>query len=732
MTEGRNPIKRVKFSDIDYSPARVPSGFGEPKNFKSVTQAFREELVSSISNITEQLKNSGSVYSVAVVVLEEGAEAKSHRPNKIFNARTCPFLGDIGFGRLLIEVDEKRLAKLSNRILNSDVKSVTPQISTIKSIEPYQPEIFIQNNTVSVNIRLFRFENSQVNKSIDMKFEIFLDEIGAEWKKLPVESIRIYKVYSGPNFNPRDSELLNKIIQSGVIARITTANDITLTPMVVAGIENNPITFLAPLAGVEYPVVGVVDSGVKADCPHLTPWIDGIEQHVVYKRDLFHGSFVSGLISNAYRLNGNDSRFPRSQSKVVSVEVLDENGGSIDDILFGLEDAAEKYPQIRVWNLSLGSKSPVSKSFVSEMAIMLDAFQKRHNCLCVIAAGNYEEQPFRTWPPQSIPLNDGVSAPGDSIMAITVGSLAHVDGHVKIDEPSHFSRRGPVSNYMQKPEVVHYGGNAVLNTPNPYVLGVKSISDACNLEGNMGTSFSTPLVSTIAANLFSKIGDDALPTTVKALIIHSASLKNTIDGDEKHFYGWGVPSDLDDILNNSDQEITIVMEGQATKSFELSKLPFPIPDCMRTVDNKVRGEFFITLVYDPELNPQYASEYCQVNLNAKLGKIDENNSFESKVPLDNGGYEYERDLVMDGSKWSPVKVYKKSFKNGINVENWKLVIEVMGREGYDPEGVMVPFSLIITLRALDEGAQVYNEMSRLMEQHAWNVSNLVVESEIQV
>jgi hypothetical protein len=77
-------------------------------------------------------------------------------------------------------------------------------------------------------------------------------------------------------------------------------------------------------------------------------------------------------------------------------------------------------------------------------------------------------------------------------------------------------------------------------------------------------------------------------------------------------------------------------------------------------------------------------------------------------------------------------VYKKSFKNGINVENWKLVIEVMGREGYDPEGVMVPFSLIITLRALDEGAQVYNEMSRLMEQHAWNVSNLVVESEIQV
>jgi hypothetical protein len=351
--------------------------------------------------------------------------------------------------------------------------------------------------------------------------------------------------------------------------------------------------------------------------------------------------------------------------------------------------------------------------------------------MCVVSAGNYDGLPRRPWPPIS-GLSDGISAPGDSVKSITVGSLAHVDGFVGNYEPSHFSRRGPVSNYITKPEVVHYGGNAVFDTPKPYALGVNSINDQCSLADSIGTSFSAPLVSTIAANLFHKIGSSASPELVKALIVHSANLENNIKGDEKHFYGWGVPTDVEEILTDSDHEITFVMEGRAIKNQVLKKFPFPIPECLRTKDGKVRGEFFITLVYDSPLNPQNAYEYCQVNLDVALGKFDDNGMFNGKVPQENDGYEFEKDMVSKGGKWSPVKVYKKRFPQGIDVEHWKLKLDLMNRDGFEHEGEAIPFALIITLRDIDGEAPVYNEMSRLMEEQNWDVSNLAIEQEIRV
>lgn len=727
MSNERHPIKHVKFSDGDYSPTRSPEGFRERRTFKPVTQEFRQELVDSIAAVQSELDEKNGDIGVAVVILESKAIAKSHRPTGIFHDKTCELIGDIGFGRFLIKVDSQGLQKLSRRILQTQAKTIVPQISTIKSIEVFEPEIAVEAGSKTVNVRLFRFNSHQQNQLVDRSFEEYLTSQEIRWKKLSLASIRIYKVFD------LQVEVLQDLSRFNAVARITTANTISFTPMVHPMGENSVIDVEPPIEDADYPVVGVVDSGVQIDCPHLSPWIVGVEQHILYKRNLFHGSFVSGLISNAYSLNGKDRKFPKSLSKIVSIEVLGEESGSPDDVIWGLEDAANKYPFIKVWNLSLGSSEPVSQSFISDLAVMLDEFQKKHDCLCVVAAGNYDNfgGTPRSWPPQELIQDDVISSPGDSTRSLTVGSIAHLDGHVNIHEPSHFSRRGPVSNFIQKPEVVHYGGNAVFDTPRPYILGVNSISAGCALAESIGTSFSTPLVSTIAANLFSKIGANANPLIVKSLIIHSASLNHDIEGDAKHYYGWGIPQDTDEILSNSDNEVTIVMEGLATKSFELQKLPFPIPESLRTSEGKVRGEFFMTLVYDPDLDPQKASEYCQVNLDVKLGKIDEE-GFNSKVPLDIGGHEYEKDLVQKGGKWAPVKVYKKSFKRGIDVENWKLIVELMNREGYEPEGVMVPFALIITLRALDDEAPVYNEMVRLMDQQAWHVSDLVIESEIRV
>jgi hypothetical protein len=278
---------------------------------------------------------------------------------------------------------------------------------------------------------------------------------------------------------------------------------------------------------------------------------------------------------------------------------------------------------------------------------------------------------------------------------------------------------------------VHYGGNLGVFGNQIIPIGVGSSDPNGYVTRDIGTSFSTPLISTIAANLYDKLEGRSSNHLVKGLLIHDANLNNNHASEHKPYYGWGKPEDSTNILRVNDYESTMVFEGQAQKSFEVQKLPFPIPNCLRTPENKVRGEFFITLVYNPELDPNKAFEYCQVDLNVGFGKI-ENGKFSSKVPLQRGKHSFETDLVTSGDKWSPVKVYRKSFPQGIDVDNWKLRLSVLDRDGYEAEGVLVPFTIIMTIRDIDKKEPVYNEMSQLMDSFNWEVSDLIIDNRIKL
>lgn len=48
----------------------------------------------------------------------------------------------------------------------------------------------------------------------------------------------------------------------------------------------------------------------------------------------------------------------------------------------------------------------------------------------------------------------------------------------------------------------------------------------------------------------------------------------------------------------------------------------------------------------------------------------------------------------------------------------------MDREGYKAQGVLIPFSIVLTVRDIDKEQPVYNEMSQLMVQYNWVVSKL--------
>lgn len=726
MSDNRNPIKHIEFSESDsFQPDSHGGGNSEPH--KEVTSEFKSELLALINKLSIDVGIAGfdSGVRVAVVELEDKAIAKSSRPTAIFNENTCPFFGDIGYGKLLIQVTQRGLIELQSKIEHANSKSAIKAVSAIKSISPYQASIRIDNEVKAISVRLFRYISAEQNNKLDRIFEDYLRSIKCEWIKHSSNVMRLYRIFG------YDDDALELLPFFSGVQSIMSSQCIKIRPMVHSDLSSQPATLYPPEDGKDYPIVAVVDSGVSLNCLPLAPWVVGRENYVAsaYKND-DHGTFVSGLISNSYNLNGKDQRFPLCQSKIFSVEVLGSGNGSAEDIIHAMYEVAKHNPNIKVWNLSLGSSSPVSMYEISNMAILLDEFQDRHDCLCVVAAGNYEES-RREWPPVG-ELNDGISSPGDSVRSLTVGSLAHIHGFVDNEAPSHFSRKGPVSNYVQKPEVVHYGGNIMMLGGQPVVLGVNSIDVNGVARNDIGTSFSTPIISSVAANIFHQVGERASPSLVKALIIQNANLHNSIDDEHKPYYGWGKPQGSDDILAVKDYESTMVFEGKAQKSFEIEKLPFPIPHCLRTVDGKVRAELFITLVYHPELDAQKAFEYCQMDLAVGFGEIDDNGKFTSRVPLQKGAHQYETDLVKSGDKWSPVKVYKARFPRGVDIENWKLRVSVLDRDGYEAEGVLIPFSIVLTIRDIDKEQPVYNEMVQLMDQQNWEVSDLVIDTQIQV
>lgn len=710
----KNKIKLVRFKDSDYEKPSPRSGGGK-KSFKVVTDQFRQALVGQLGRVKEEVLSSPfSRVGVAIVELEDKALAKSHRPVGIFNEKTCPFIGDVGFGAFLIEVSEGAIEALQKRILTAKGTTLTPQISTIKEIKPYSVELVDDyGSEKSLLVRLFRMHDAESDWQSSSGFEAFLEQHEFEFERLEKSGVLLYRISWAENQKSvRDA--VSQIASYSTVAKILPANSVKVAPMVLSDMAMEEPKVLDPDPEKKYPIVAVVDTSVKADCPYIAPWVEDVKHFVQMNQSYNHATFVSGLISNSWALNGKDDRFPKSQSKVINVEVLDNQGGNFDEIIAAMEEVANEHPEVKVWNLSLGESASCSLSTMSDFAILLDAFQQKHGVLCVVAAGNKEYSK----------LDDGrISAPGDSALALTVASLAHVSGQVEAGQPSPFSRCGPVSNFLKKPDVSHYGGNF---SDSGMRLGVNSISERCSLADDIGTSFSAPLVSTIAANLFDRLGVTSSPEMVKALIIHSAQLSfgKELSSEQKLFFGHGVPEDADEILSVEDNEITFAMEGQTKKGFELTKLPFPVPECLRTGDGKVKGEFFVTLVYNPPLDPQSTMEYCQVNIEIGLGKLDEQGKFRGMIPPEQA-HEYERDLVKKGYKWSPIKVHYKAFPQGATADDWKLRVTVSNREGFDYEGEeAIPFALILTLRAFDEEAPVYSEMIRLMEQEQWDAVDL--------
>src|SRR5262249_51924419 len=155
-------------------------------------------------------------------------------------------------------------------------------------------------------------------------------------------------------------------------------------------------------------------------------------------------------------------------------------------LLIILEEVVKKHPEVKVWNLSLGTSDTCVDGLFSDLGIALDDLQDQYGVLFVLSAGNFTAPPLRGWPPEDLGETDRICSPADTVRGITVGALAHVDrpnSRVRAGEPSPFSRRGPGPVFVPKPELSHFGGNCDARLS--YVqTGVLSLDGSGNIAEN--------------------------------------------------------------------------------------------------------------------------------------------------------------------------------------------------------------------------------------------------------
>lgn len=736
--EKRLPLKVVPPLQQDFYKPK-PGG-GPKKVFTPVTREFRQRLAEQVIGVKAHFKESFKEYpdlpAVARVKVHSEAIAKSHRPTTLLSNNTCPVIGAEGLGHLLLSVTPTGLDRLAARIEYDKSKQAIANLSTLSSIAAFEPVVEAASDG-NLKVKLMRHHTSILDSAVDQVFRDVTEKLRVK----DVSEIKYgggLKVFRVKERRPDVLKKLSEYVGTQSIGPFPVYEPVRSSAIRIRSAKDQD--FPAPDPKTDYPIVGIIDSGTSVSDSLLLPWRVARDAYVPdSEQDNTHGSFVAGLIVHGRSMNHSDARFPACSARFVDVVALSKSGTSEDKLLTVLESAIAKYPTVKVWNLSLGTKTSVTDRAFSDLGIALDRLQREHDVVFVVAAGNFQSRPLRGWPPEDVGEADRICAPADSLRSIVVGAIAHRDHNatrVKSGEPSPFSRRGPGPLYLPKPEICHIGGNCDEKGVCTQV-GVLSLDGKGNLAEDLGTSFATPLVSTLFANLSARLKPQASPLMARALLVHAAALSGgKINPAHLRYRGFGVPPDIDFILACNSWECTLTFELSIPTSVDYEKAIFPMPKSLFVDGDVLKANILMTLIHDPEMDGSFGSEYCRSNIEVSMGTHelgkDGKKHQKKQVPEDPklGGKAYEKDLVEHGFKWSPVKVYRREMVRGVTGQNWRLDLSIHHRSLHvatKPNRL----ALVITIADPEKKAPVYNELVAQMNALGWSATDLRVNPRIR-
>lgn len=466
------------------------------------------------------------------------------------------------------------------------------------------------------------------------------------------------------------------------------------------------------------PVIGVIDTQFNKKV-YFHEWVEYtnlLDPNIpLTKKDYEHGTGVSYIIVDGPQgnpeLEDGCGRF-----RVRHFGVATHNGFSSFTVLKMIRNIVASNRDIKVWNLSLGSKLEIKPNFISPEAAELDRIQSEYDVIFVVAGTNVPEGVTKK--------NMRIGSPADSLNSMVVNAVDFKGNSAS------YTRVGPVLSFFHKPDVSYYGGDGTVYTDKMVVC-----RDDMGAAYVTGTSFAAPWISRKLAYLIHIMGLSR--EVAKALLIDAAAGWNRKD-DVSHRIGYGiVPKHINDIIKTSNDEIRFIMTG-ASEEYETYTYNLPVP----IVDNAHPFYARATLAYFPHCDRNQGVDYTSTEMDIHFGRvvakrgsttikaIDDNQQSEDKlITL------YEEDARKMYRKWDNVKhiseeikdkrIPRKAYDSGL----WGLKINTKERlqKRKDP----LQFGVVVTLKEMN-GVNRIDDFVKMCLARGWLVNRLDIENQLDV
>lgn len=793
----KKAILKIKNSN-DYIVRPIPNASGNNKDFfNGNDQAFAHHksfLISKASEVSQEIGfRDCQNFATMKVTLRDDAIAKSHRPTKALFNRKHPVIGGGEMGEIYVQVNAKSLPELTERISQAKVKSDV-KFNKDGKIESKVGQLRSEVSAIE-NLKLLgasdksTLSDSEILREIyhhnrDIIIELFnpikseslsageINLLKNDFVKDVCLSLKSFKYIPESNyfsdglvtlsplfFEEKEAQLLlNMLRESPMVKRFYPTPIIDFSELKMDFASKIGL-FPRREEGVDYPKVILVDKGVRSNL--LRPWVrdssDALgDEHL---SDYHADEMASLLVGSKYlneqnflEVDGCDIYDIWLPSTTDSFEEQFDSLSEFMDWLY-LEVQSARESGYRIISMSINFQSVTSDHEYSFLASRIDAISRQLDVLFVISAGNLKDKHYRPeWPKDESDVfkmlarykhNDRLLQPADSVSAITVGAVNHIENElISFGAPTRYTRRGPSTSYGIKPDLVHAGG--IGDFKNSYFITLDGVNNI--LSTSQGTSLATPHVAKTLALLDSETNQQLTVNSLKAMILHNACVPKCLDSKElrkeaREYVGFGFPSTSSDIISKEETSFSFLFENHL-KQGQVAEFNFTWPKCLTTPANKCKGKVKMTLVYEPPINRDYGQEYIRANVDASLQQenVKDGESTFKKAVLSiwdtklGEDSNYEKNLIKHGFKWWPCKVYERESKRGFgNSTNWRLVVKSQVRDGalYPDEGIK--FAVIVTIEdPAGTNQKVYNEMCQSLSQIGVKIEDVTIREEIRV
>ena len=715
--------------------SRSIDGFGAPNlpAGQSVNVSKLQDLLKNLKDLKEYWRGKNLLPGVLISVHYIKIKKKSNRIQALLGNNSIRPNSSIVGAKFSSDASPKHIIThyVSRDILNESIQRLTDSINILN--QQFNGEIDcdtidkINQKKISYTHKTI-FKTNFLNVIVDAyyveKFDIFIENAMFEQDAI----ITIYKT------DVKTIQLFEKIGINILSSRIMDETTILLRPdeleilkakapflisMAVSDlseiskddfdfIEDGLITIDSPK---NEPIIGVIDT-LFDERVYFSEWVEYSNMLSidipVSESDKEHGTAVSSIIVdgptfNPY-LDDGCGRFRVRHFGVAS-------GKSFNSftILRNISEIVAANKDIKVWNLSLGSKLNINPNFISPEAAILDKIQFENDVIFVIAGTNLSFGETITRP---------IGAPADSINSIVVNSVD------KDNQPSSYSRKGPVLSFFIKPDISYYGGDS----RNPMKV--------CTPNGEAfvkGTSFAAPWISRKLSYLINILGLSR--DVAKALLIHSATGWDRQQIDPSLIGHGVVPIRIEDIINSKDDEIQFIIRGISEK-YDTYTYNIPVP----VVKEKHPFIAKATLCYFPACSRNQGVDYTNTELDIKFGRLDNKGTIKSinknYQTEEYNYYSWEEDARKLFRKWDNVKHIRDIFtgKNkelkAYNNPLWGLSLKTKERLE-EKFGENLTFGIVITLKEIS-GVNRIDEFIKNAQLRGWLVNKIDIDTRIDI